>query len=77
MYIISRTKAISEEPESAGSAISKIAAAAVLVQKDYFSLVLKYKRTCAILVRAQKGLNTMKPKIVFFLGPTKPLPSYD
>jgi hypothetical protein len=24
----------------------------------------------------QRGLNTKRPKIVFFLGPTKPLPSY-
>jgi len=25
----------------------------------------------------QRGLNTKRPKIVFFLGPTKPLTSYD
>jgi hypothetical protein len=25
----------------------------------------------------QRGFNTMRPKILFFLIPTKPLPSYD
>ncbi len=25
----------------------------------------------------QRGLNTKRPKLVFFLGATKPLPSYD
>ncbi len=25
----------------------------------------------------QRGFNTKRPTIVFYLGPTKPLPSYD
>jgi hypothetical protein len=42
---------------------------------DMFAENHKVKDLTAL--QEQRGLNTKRPTIVFFLGPTKPLPSHD
>ncbi len=48
------------------------------LKKPFRTVHIVYGEKSLVMEHAgQRGLNTKRPTIVFFLGPTKPSPSYD